>query len=113
MSIQEPFVITIVGAESSGKTTLAMRLGDYFECPVVPEYAREYLASLGRQYNEVDLQHIATGQWQRIQHAIQNLPSHRKDVNENDKEDAQLNELIAQINSSFTDSGKKNLILVD
>ena len=64
--MNKPFVITIVGAESSGKTTLAMRLAEHFACPWVPEYAREYLLSLGRPYNEADLEIIAEKQLETI-----------------------------------------------
>ncbi|MEP6794085.1 MAG: ATP-binding protein [Saprospiraceae bacterium] len=64
--MNKPFVITIVGAESSGKTTLAMRLAEYFACPWVPEYAREYLEGLGRPYNERDLEIISEGQLEEI-----------------------------------------------
>jgi len=59
----KPFVITIVGPESSGKTTLARQLAADMGCPWVPEYAREYLEVLGREYNEADLSVIAEGQW--------------------------------------------------
>ncbi len=59
-------MITIVGAESSGKTTLAMRLAEYFDCPWVPEYAREYLEGLGRPYNEEDLGIISNRQLEEI-----------------------------------------------
>lgn len=66
----KPFVITIVGAESSGKTVLAKQLAAYFSCPWVPEYSREYLGNLGRAYNEDDLHHIAEGQLEWIMDAI-------------------------------------------
>ncbi len=62
----KPIVITIVGAESSGKTTLAMHLAEYFGCPWVPEYAREYLEALGRTYGEEDLDIIADRQLETI-----------------------------------------------
>ena len=58
----KPYVITIVGPESSGKTTLARELADRYGCPWVPEFAREYLDSLGRDYQEEDLVLIAKGQ---------------------------------------------------
>ncbi len=66
MTVDKPFVITIVGAESSGKTTLAMKLAEYFDCPWVPEYAREYLEGLERPYNEEDLGVIASRQLEEI-----------------------------------------------
>lgn len=58
----KPFIITIVGPESSGKTTLARQLADHFGCPWVPEYAREYLEGLGRPYEERDLAIMAERQ---------------------------------------------------
>lgn len=66
MTDHKPFIITIVGPESSGKTTLARKLAAYLGCPWVPEYAREYLEGLGRSYVEDDLQEIAAGQLEAI-----------------------------------------------
>ena len=57
-----PFVITIVGAESSGKTVLAKQLAEALSCIWVPEYAREYLEKLDRPYEFEDLVGIARGQ---------------------------------------------------
>ena len=57
-----PFVITIVGAESSGKTVLAKQLAEALSCVWVPEYAREYLEKLDRPYEFEDLEEIAKGQ---------------------------------------------------
>ena len=34
--------ICFLGPESTGKTTLSQALGNYFSCPVVPEYGRTY-----------------------------------------------------------------------
>lgn len=66
----KPFIITIVGAESSGKTTLAERLADRFGCLWVPEYARTYLTELNRPYQLEDLSIIAKGQWELIRSAL-------------------------------------------
>ena len=63
---QQPFVITIVGAESSGKTSLARQLSELYECSWVPEYAREYLEGLDRPYVPEDLYSIADIQIERI-----------------------------------------------
>jgi nicotinamide riboside kinase len=54
--------IAIVGPESSGKTTLAMALGEHFHVPVVPEHARAFLELSGPGYAEDDLLRIARGQ---------------------------------------------------
>lgn len=69
MTDHKPFIITIVGPESSGKTTLARKLAAYLGCPWVPEYAREYLEGLGRRYEEADLKEIAAGQLEAISRA--------------------------------------------
>ena len=58
----KPYVITIVGPESSGKTSLARELAAFYGCPWVPEFAREYLEGLGRPYEKEDLEAIAAGQ---------------------------------------------------
>lgn len=70
MSVDKPFIITIVGAESSGKTTLAQLLSSYFNCTWIPEYARDYLEGLGKDYTEEDLDIIAKRQWEEISKII-------------------------------------------
>jgi len=62
----KPFVITIVGAESSGKTTLGLDLATETGSLFQPEFAREYLSSLGRPYDERDLEIIAEKQLEAI-----------------------------------------------
>ncbi len=62
----KPFIITIVGPESSGKTTLARELASSYGALWVPEYARKYLDELGRPYQENDLNRIAQGQLEAI-----------------------------------------------
>ena len=54
--------IAIIGPESTGKTTLAKGLAAHFGTEWVPEYARQYLKELGRQYTREDLKDIAQGQ---------------------------------------------------
>ncbi len=63
MKVHDPerFVITIVGAESSGKTTLAVYLAGQLGCDWLPEYSREYLSLLNRPYEFDDLESIARG----------------------------------------------------
>jgi len=75
MPESNPYVITIVGAESSGKTRLAMQLANYFQCPWVPEYAREYLAELGRPYAQEDLEVIAERELERIIDIVCSAPN--------------------------------------
>lgn len=54
--------VSIVGPESTGKSTLAQALASHFETQVVLEYARGFLENLGRPYQESDLIDIAKGQ---------------------------------------------------
>ncbi len=54
--------LAIVGPECSGKSTLAKALAEHWDEPFVEEYSREYLAELGRNYNQDDLLEIAKGQ---------------------------------------------------
>jgi nicotinamide riboside kinase len=56
--------IALVGAECSGKTTLAHRLAHRLGAPWVPEYARAYLAGRAR-YTQADVLAIARGQQQK------------------------------------------------
>ncbi len=62
----KPYIITVVGPESSGKTTLARQLAQFSGVPWVPEYAREYLESNGRTYAKEDLETIAIRQLESI-----------------------------------------------
>ena len=57
--------IAITGPECSGKTTLAEALAAHYGTLWVPEYAREYLADLGRPYRFEDIGAIARGQLER------------------------------------------------
>lgn len=119
MTAAKPFIITIVGAENSGKTSLAIFLADYFRCTWVPEYAREYLASLDRPYNEKDLEAITDGQWEWINAARENkvsastLYQHTADeINSTDVVDKKLVvDLIELIEAKDPDQGE--IIIVD
>ncbi len=59
--------IVVTGPESTGKTVLAERLAALFRTVWVPEYAREYVSGLGRQYRYEDVEHIALEQVRRSQ----------------------------------------------
>lgn len=59
MSIKK---VVVIGPESTGKSTLSERLAKELHTEYVPEYAREYLENLGREYNEADLLEIVKGQ---------------------------------------------------
>ncbi len=54
--------IVITGPESTGKSTLAQQLSEFYKADWVPEYAREFIDALGRPYIESDLWNIAVGQ---------------------------------------------------
>jgi NadR type nicotinamide-nucleotide adenylyltransferase len=55
-------IISIIGPESTGKTTLARQLSKRFDAPLVKEFARDFLTTLGRTYTQKDLDDIAIGQ---------------------------------------------------
>lgn len=54
--------IAIVGPECTGKTDLARFLAQQYQTRWVPEFAREYLENLNREYVQPDLTEIAKGQ---------------------------------------------------
>lgn len=60
------FKIAVLGAESTGKTTLCRDLAAHFDCPWVPEYMRSYLQEKwdkgGQTCTWEDLLPIAQGQ---------------------------------------------------
>jgi nicotinamide riboside kinase len=55
--------LAVTGPESSGKTTLATAVSNFYNGKFVPEYAREYLHALGRGYQQCDLPKIAQKQF--------------------------------------------------
>ena len=60
------FKVAVLGAESTGKTTLCRDLAAHFDCPWVPEYMRSYLQNKwdksGQTCTWEDLLPIAQGQ---------------------------------------------------
>ena len=54
--------IAITGPESTGKSTIAQQLAGHFNTLWVPEFARDYIAGLNRDYTLTDLEKIAQGQ---------------------------------------------------
>jgi nicotinamide riboside kinase len=59
--MQKQIKIAFTGPESSGKTTLAHLISQYYNTSFVPEYAREFLKEKG-VYSKEDLDTIATKQ---------------------------------------------------
>lgn len=57
-----PKKIVIIGPESTGKSTLTEQLAQYYHTSFTPEYAREYIENLQREYVEEDLSEIAKKQ---------------------------------------------------
>lgn len=62
--------IAVIGAESTGKSTLCEQLAFHYKTNHTTEFARNYLPSLGRNYKEDDLLIMAQGQWALEQEAI-------------------------------------------
>ncbi|HJZ41464.1 MAG TPA: ATP-binding protein [Bacteroidales bacterium] len=54
--------VAITGPECTGKTTLSLQLAKHYNTICVPEFAREYVASLDRPYHFQDIVHIAETQ---------------------------------------------------
>jgi NadR type nicotinamide-nucleotide adenylyltransferase len=54
--------IVIIGPESTGKSTLCELLATHYHTKWVPEYARQYLLTNGKDYGFGDLLTIAKGQ---------------------------------------------------
>lgn len=54
--------ILITGPESTGKSELATALSVHYGGLMVPEYARDYISTLGRAYVFEDVEHIALKQ---------------------------------------------------
>ena len=54
--------VVITGAESTGKTTLAQALADYYGEPWTKEFVRDYVEELDRELQPADLEPIARGQ---------------------------------------------------
>ncbi len=68
--------IVIIGPESTGKSTLAKQLAEYFKTKWVPEYAREYLEKNGTDYNYDDLLTIARGQIELEEKTLSTINEH-------------------------------------
>lgn len=58
--------VAVTGPESTGKSMLAQQLASHYDTVWVPEFARQYLESLGRPYEEGDILTIAKGQMKSV-----------------------------------------------
>lgn len=58
----QPFKFYVIGPESTGKSSLCAALAQHYNTLWCPEYAREYLTGLGRDYTPADLLLMAKGQ---------------------------------------------------
>jgi NadR type nicotinamide-nucleotide adenylyltransferase len=56
------FKVAVTGPESTGKSELSGQLARHYNTLWVPEYARGYIDSLDRPYNQQDILLIAKGQ---------------------------------------------------
>ncbi|HEY0063079.1 MAG TPA: ATP-binding protein [Telluria sp.] len=63
--MNQPLRIAILGAESSGKSTLAAALATHYDTVWVPEYLREFVETRGRVPEESDQYPIARTQMER------------------------------------------------
>ena len=64
------FKVGIIGPESTGKSSLGQYLAKRYGATYVPEYARDYVASLHRPYTYDDVCHIARKQIEQIKEVI-------------------------------------------
>lgn len=58
--------IFITGSESTGKSTLSKQIAEYFDIPLVTEFARDYITGLERDYIPSDLEIIGKQQIKQI-----------------------------------------------
>jgi HTH-type transcriptional regulator, transcriptional repressor of NAD biosynthesis genes len=62
-------VVLVTGPESCGKTTMSENLAKHFDTTWAPEFAREYLETIGFDFTLDDLSNIANSQGQLIAQA--------------------------------------------
>jgi NadR type nicotinamide-nucleotide adenylyltransferase len=63
--------IIVTGPESTGKTTIAEKLAVHFQGKLYPEYARNYIEKLNRNYTYSDIEAIARYQYQQYELFVQ------------------------------------------
>ncbi|REJ80041.1 MAG: ATPase [Bacteroidetes bacterium] len=62
--IKSQIRIALIGPESSGKSTLSELLGKEFNCTVIPEYGRTFLAEKNGRYSEEEALHCIRSQFE-------------------------------------------------
>ncbi len=63
-------IVSVIGPESTGKSTLCQQLSQHFNMFLVEEYAREYLKDIGLDYTMDDIDTIAFTQQQKVDNAV-------------------------------------------
>lgn len=71
-----PKIVVVTGAESTGKSALALYLAEHFKSPYIPEFARDYIENLGRKYNYHDVEVIARQQVRQLEEAVKMNPEY-------------------------------------
>lgn len=61
-SLKKQIRIAVTGPESTGKTTLAIQLAEWYNGQYIPEFAREYVEKLDHHYTFEDVEAIANAQ---------------------------------------------------
>ncbi len=63
--VARPYRVCLTGAESTGKSVLALQLAGRFSADVVPEFAREYAGRVRHELTYLDVGPIARGQMEQ------------------------------------------------
>ncbi|HMP28751.1 MAG TPA: ATP-binding protein [Saprospiraceae bacterium] len=71
------FKVNVIGAESTGKSTLCTYLAEEFGLTLIPEYARDYCSTIGRKIGVEDVIHIGNQQIQQYNNSILNVEHDR------------------------------------
>ena len=66
--------VVLTGPESTGKSTIAQQLAEKLDALLIPEYAREYIDDLDREYTVDDITEIAIEQVDRDNKGVSQYP---------------------------------------
>ena len=72
--------VVLIGSESTGKTTLAKRLAEYYGVSWVPEFVRDYAARKKDPLELSDHEPIARGQWAREDESLERAEARNERV---------------------------------